>query len=112
MDKPILFFGNIYKLTREYIDYDKKATGFGVSLGENLSEYWWGNITYNFENAKIYNISERALTIVKEQEGTRITSSITPSLTRDSRDNYLDPSKGSRNSIYFTYAGIGGSMIL
>jgi outer membrane protein insertion porin family len=108
LDKPILFSTSIYKVTREYIDYDKKATGFGVSLGKNLSEYWWGDITYNFENAKIYNISDEASTIIKEQGGTRITSSITPSLVRDSRDNYLDPSKGSRNSIYLTYAGIGG----
>jgi outer membrane protein insertion porin family len=108
MDKPILFSANIYKITREYIDYDKKATGFGVSLGKILSEYWWGDIAYNFENAEIYNISDEASTIVKEQEGIRITSSITPSLVRDSRDNYLDPSKGSRKSIYLTYAGIGG----
>jgi outer membrane protein insertion porin family len=108
MDKPILFSANIYKITREYIDYDKKATGFGISLGKILSEYWWGDIAYNFENAEIYNISDEASTIVKDQEGKRITSSITPSLVRDSRDNYLDPSKGSRKSIYLTYAGIGG----
>ncbi|MEW6416908.1 MAG: outer membrane protein assembly factor BamA [Nitrospirota bacterium] len=108
MDKPILFSTSIYKITREYIDYDKKATGFWVSFGKNLSEYWWGDITYNFENAYIHNISEDASSIIKEQEGTKITSSITPSLVRDSRDNYLDPSKGSRNSIYLTYAGIGG----
>jgi outer membrane protein insertion porin family len=30
-------------------------------------------------------------------------------LARDSRDNYLDTSRGSRNSIYVTYAGLGGS---
>jgi len=109
MDKPISFSTNIYKMTRKYIEYEKEATGFGFSFGKNLAEYWWGDIAYNFENATISNVSEGASTIIKEQEGTKITSSITPSLTRDSRDNYLDPSRGSRNSIYLTYAGIGGT---
>ena len=37
-----------------------------------------------------------------------MTSSITPSITRDARDNFLDPSRGSRNSLYVTFAGLGG----
>ncbi|MBI5188860.1 MAG: outer membrane protein assembly factor BamA [Nitrospirae bacterium] len=109
MDKPISFSTSIYKMTREYIEYDKKATGFGVSFGKSFTEYWRGDIAYNFENATIFNISEQASAKIKEQEGTRITSSITPSLVRDSRDNYLDPSSGSRNSLYLTYAGLGGT---
>ncbi|MEW6214054.1 MAG: outer membrane protein assembly factor BamA [Nitrospirota bacterium] len=109
MDKPISFSTSIYRTTREYIDYEKKATGFGVSLGKSFSEYWRGDIAYNLENATIFNVAEDAPTIIKEQEGTRITSSLTPSIVRDSRDNYLDPSRGSRNSFYLTYAGIGGT---
>jgi outer membrane protein insertion porin family len=109
MDKPISFSTSIYRTTREYIEYDKEATGFGVSFGKRFTEYWRGEIAYNFEEATISDVSEDASTIITEQEGTRITSSITPSLIRDSRDNYLDPSRGSRNSIYLTYAGIGGT---
>ncbi|MEW6674840.1 MAG: outer membrane protein assembly factor BamA [Nitrospirota bacterium] len=109
MDKPISFSTSIYKTSRQYIEYEKKATGFGVSFGKSFTEYWRGDIAYNFENATIFNISEQASTKIKEQEGTRITSSITPSLVRDSRDNYLDPSRGSRNSFYLTYAGLGGT---
>jgi outer membrane protein insertion porin family len=109
LDKPLTFSTNIYKISRNYIDYDKNATGFGISFGKRFSEYWAGDISYNFERAKISNISDDASSIVKEQEGTRTTSSITPSITRDSRDNFLDPSRGSRNSLYVTYAGLGGT---
>lgn len=108
MDKPISFSTSIYRTMREYVEYDKRATGFGVGFGKSLSEYVRGEIGYNFERATIYDVYEGASTLIKEQEGTKITSSITPSLVRDSRDNYIDPSRGSRNSIYFTYAGIGG----
>jgi len=109
LDKPLTFSTNLYKMTREYIDYDKKALGFGISLGERFSDYWWGDISYNIEKAEIYNLSKNAPRIIKDQEGTRVTSSITPSIVRDSRDNYLDPSRGSRNSLYLTYAGLGGT---
>ncbi|MEW6001064.1 MAG: outer membrane protein assembly factor BamA [Nitrospirota bacterium] len=109
MDKPISFSTSIYRTTREYIEYDKKATGFGFSFGKRFSEYWSADLTYNFENATIFNIVEDASAVIKDQEGTRVTSSITPAIVRDSRDNYLDPTKGSRNSLYVTYAGIGGT---
>ncbi len=46
--------------------------------------------------------------VIKDQEGTKTTSSITPTIVRDSRDNYVDPSKGSRNAVTFTFAGLGG----
>ncbi len=109
MNKPIFFSSTLYKLVREYIEFDKKATGFGLSFGKDLSEYVRGDIAYNLEEATIYNVSENASKIIKEQEGTFSTSSLTPAIVRDSRDNYLDPSRGSRNSIYLTYAGLGGS---
>ena len=108
MNKPIFFSSTLYKLVREYIEFDKKAAGFGLSFGKDLSEYVRGDIAYNLEEATIYNVSENASKIIKEQEGTFSTSSLTPSIVRDSRDNYLDPSRGSRNSIYLTYAGLGG----
>ena len=112
LDKPLSFSTNVYNISKEYPDYDKEATGFGISLGKRFREYWWGDLAYNFENAEISNVDENdpdVSDIIKDQIGTSTTSSITPSLTRDSRDNYLDPSKGSRNSIYTTFAGLGGS---
>lgn len=109
MDKPLTFTTSIYNLTREYVEYDKEATGFNISLGKRLSEYWSTDILYNFEKAKISNVSDDASSIIKDQEGDSTTSSITPSIVRDSRDNYLDPRRGSRNSIYTTFAGLGGT---
>jgi len=110
MDKPISFTTNIYKTTTsQFIEYEKKATGLGISFGKRFSDYWFGDIAYRFENANIFNVSENASAIIRDQEGTRVTSSITPSLIRDSRDNYLDPTRGSRNSLYVTYAGLGGT---
>ena len=108
LDKPIALSTGIYKTTREYIEYNKKAFGFFVGLGKDLSEYWRGDVSYNFERATISDIRVGASPIIFDQEGTKSTSSITPTITRDTRDNYLDPSRGSRNSLSATFAGLGG----
>lgn len=108
-DRPIALSTGIYRTTREFSEYSKKAFGFYVGFGKDFSEYWKGDISYNFERATIYDIKAGASTIVFDQKGTRSTSSITPSIIRDSRDNYLDPSKGSRNALSVTFAGLGGN---
>ena len=109
LDTPYALSTGIYKSNREYIEYDKNAIGFYLGLGKSLSEYWRADVSYNFERATIENIDETASAIIREQEGTNTTSSITPSFVRDSRDNYLDPSRGSRNSATLTLAGLGGN---
>ncbi len=109
LDRPLTFSSGIYKTTRNYIEYDKKAFGFFVGLGKDFSEYWHADVSYNFERATISNIKEGASIIIKDQEGTKTTSSITPAITRDTRDNNLDPSRGSRNSLSVTFAGLGGN---
>jgi outer membrane protein insertion porin family len=108
MDKPIAFSADIYNTTREYIDYKRRATGFGFGFGKELAEYWGGTISYNLERATIFDVKDTASDIIKEQIGTKLTSSITPSIVRDSRDSFIDPARGSRNSVYFTFAGLGG----
>ncbi|MBI4685257.1 MAG: outer membrane protein assembly factor BamA [Nitrospirae bacterium] len=108
MDKPVSFGTSIYKTMRDFLQYHRKAIGFDVSFGKSFSEYWKGDITYNYENATIYDVDSAASSTVKEQEGKKVTSSITPAIVRDSRDNFLDTHKGSKNSLYVTYAGLGG----
>ncbi len=109
LDSPYALSTGVYHTTREYLEYDKKATGFYVGLGKDLAEFLRADVSYNFENATIYNIQDDASKVITDQEGNATTSSISPTLVRDSRDNYLDPSRGSRNSISFTFAGLGGS---
>ncbi|MEW5746033.1 MAG: outer membrane protein assembly factor BamA [Nitrospirota bacterium] len=108
LDKPLSFGASIYKTEREYGNFDRKATGFEVSLGKSFWEYWGASVAYNFENVEIFNIKETASLIVKDQQGERLTSSVGFSVARDTRDNYLDPTRGSRNSARFTFAGLGG----
>lgn len=109
LDRPVSFSTGLYKTTREYIEYDKDAFGFYVDFGKSFAEYWRAGISYNFEKAKITDIKEDASVIIRDQEGSHTTSSVTPSISRDTRDNFLDPMRGSRNSLSVTFAGLGGT---
>ncbi|MBM4129331.1 MAG: outer membrane protein assembly factor BamA, partial [Nitrospira sp.] len=80
LDKPISFSASLYNLSREYIQFKKKAFGFGLGLGKSLSEYVRGDIGYRLERATVYDIADDASLIVKDQKGTKLTSSITPIL--------------------------------
>ncbi|MDP1758777.1 MAG: outer membrane protein assembly factor BamA [Thermodesulfovibrionales bacterium] len=108
LDKELLFGTDVYNTTRKYSAFDRKALGFDVLLGKSLSEYWKTDVTYNFESVTIHNISPNASARIKDQEGKKITSSITPAIVRDSRNSFLDPHTGSKNMLYVTYAGLGG----
>lgn len=109
MDKPISFGTAIYKTTRNFGNFEREATGFEVSFGKSFWEYWSASVSYGFEAVKIFNVREDASQHVKDQEGTSTTSSIGFAIGKDTRDNYLDPLKGSRNVLYLTFAGLGGT---
>ncbi|GBD98360.1 outer membrane protein assembly factor BamA precursor [bacterium BMS3Abin07] len=108
LDKPLSMTLSLYKTSRQYYNYSRKATGFGLGFGKPFSEYWRADVSYNFEDVTIYDVNATASTTIKDQEGKSTTSSISPSIVRDSRDYYLDPHEGSRNGIYLKYAGLGG----
>jgi outer membrane protein insertion porin family len=108
LDKPVSATFSVYNEEIDYLDYDKKATGGSVGFGKEFTEYIGGNITYNIEEAEITNIESDASDIILDQEGIKLTSSISPSIWRDSRNNFLDPTEGSKNALYTTLAGLGG----
>ncbi len=108
MDKPISASVSAYNEVFEFLDYDKEATGGTLGFGKELAEYVGGKIIYNFEEVTLTDISEDASSVIRDQEGTKITSSISPSIWRNTIDNYLDPTSGSRNTLHTTIAGLGG----
>ncbi len=108
MDEPVSASIGVYNEQVDYPDYDKKAVGGNISFGRELSEYVSGNIIYEIEQVEITNVSDNASLLTRDQEGSKLTSSLSPSIWRDTRDNYLDPTSGSKNALYLTLAGLGG----
>ena len=88
-----------------YYSYKARKTGGGLRLGKSLSEYDWTGINYNFANTEITDVVT-ATSYLKNE--TRVTSRVSPSFIRDTRDNFMNPSSGSRHVVRFDMAGLGG----
>jgi outer membrane protein insertion porin family len=113
-DKPIWGRTDIYKQSQQYDGYDLETNGLGLSMGKSFGEYISSSLRYSLDNSLITNVTTTPATTVLEQirdYGLGVTtSSLSWNLTRDSRDFYLDPKTGSKNSLLVQYAGglLGG----
>ncbi len=88
-----------YNWVREYTDFTKDAQGFGIRTGRPFGNWSRFSIEYIFENAKITDVAEDASSIIKEQEGRQIKSSVTFGVERDSTNHPFLPTRGSINRI-------------
>ncbi|MHB8835063.1 MAG: outer membrane protein assembly factor BamA [Candidatus Methylomirabilia bacterium] len=101
---------SIYDSLREYDLYDRKSIGGSLTLGRGVGEYVRSFVRFKHETVTVSNIKDTASAYITEQEGEKTTNSLRLSLVRDSRDNFMNPTRGNRTSIAGEYAGgvLGG----
>jgi outer membrane protein insertion porin family len=123
-DMPVYGKVDLYNQTQDYDGYKLKSNGFGLATGKSYGEYVSSSLRYSLDSSLVTDYTTTndvttgeittGNTSLDEQlstYGPRITTSaLTWSLARDSRDFYLDPKSGSKNSVYVKYAGgpLGG----
>jgi outer membrane protein insertion porin family len=106
--QPITAGFSIFRRGADFSTFDTRRTGFSLTLGRALGEFTRVSATYLFEILEIDDLAESASELLEQQEGTSITSSITPRIVYDSRDNTFNPTQGSLHSFEVEVAGIGG----
>jgi outer membrane protein insertion porin family len=112
-DKPVWGKVDLYNQTQDFDGYLLKSNGFALAAGKSYGEYVQTSLRYSYDNSLVTNIttSSFALDTQLNSYGDRIaTNALTWSIARDSRDYYLDPKAGSKNSVFVEYAGgaLGG----
>lgn len=111
-ETPLSFTVSLYDQVKELeSEYDRHTIGGGLSFGYPLLDYTRGYLSYGYDwsDIKINNADNVSDGII-ELEGENITSSVTIGLIYDSRDNRINPSEGSKHSLSFEYAGLGGNI--
>lgn len=104
-DIPLWSKWEIWDTEREYDSYDLSTQGFGTTLGYPLWEYVTGYLGYKLSINDVRNVKTSASTYIKEQEGNITESSLTGALVRDTTDDYIFPTRGSKNKISTEYSG-------
>lgn len=109
-DTEILAGIDAFNRKTNYYSYKSRNTGGGLRLGKSITEYDWLGINYRFDDINISDVQANLETSFLKNEK-RVTSRITPSFIRDTRDDYLNPSSGSRHVIRLGLAGgvLGGT---
>ncbi len=115
-DKPVWGRVDVYRQMQTYDGYRLYSNGFSLGVGKSFDEYLSGSLRYGLDQSAAKDITFVNMPFALQQQldnyGTVITTSaLTASLTRDSRDFYLDPKTGSRSTVYVEYAGgpLGGN---
>ncbi len=107
-DSEILLGIDAFNQDQDFLSFDSQSTGGGFRLGKNISEYDSVNFRYRFDNVEVTGLSAADETEFFKNE-TRVTSRVAPTFIHDSRDNFLNPSKGWRHVLGFEFAGLGGA---
>lgn len=104
-DIPLWCKFDIWKYKKEYDSYTLDTRGAGLTLGYPLFEKIVGYLGYKLTADDITDVTAIAPLQIIEQEGQMTTSAVTLSLIRDTTNDYIFPSKGTKTSVSVTQAG-------
>ena len=89
--------------------FNSDTLGWATTVGHHLFERVFGTAGYLIEQVKIKDLTADAPFIIVQQAlqngGESVTSAVTGTLSRDTRDNLNQPTRGNRTSLSATYAG-------
>ena len=106
-DRPLAAGFDIFSTRRILPDYTVDSLGADIRLGHPIGEYSRWNAIYRASQDRISDVNELGSPQLLSEEGTHLTSLVGVSLSRDTRDNIFDPTRGSTASISLDFAGVG-----
>lgn len=91
-------------------DYDQRNTGGAISLTRPVGRFERLRLAYSLEEISIYDLSDDASPVIREEAGDRIKSALALTLSRDTRDRVFIPTRGHYLSASASFAGgpLGG----
>lgn len=110
MDRNLSLFGNIFDQQSENSKGDIKYENSGIDFGFGFeSNKLTQRFKYKFSTSETNTSSSSTASSITGEEGVEIiTSSLTHSLSQDTRDSFFNPADGYRWRFENTLAGIGG----
>ena len=116
---PVAGTIDLFDHERSFDTYKEGRRGVGIVLSKAFREYVDASLGYTHETLRVFDTPRDATgaciaaSVICEEEklGHTKTSSVSMSVARDTRDFFFDPRQGTRNSIFYEYAGtfLGGT---
>lgn len=106
---------DILSVERQFDDFVRDQKGGSVTVGYPLvflDEKYLDDIRFSFRyeylSIDITDVEPQAAQLIQDSEGKTSASSITPGIIRNTINNPLNPTGGSRQLVSFEFAGLGG----
>lgn len=92
LDTLYTFGFQVFNNEYQYVDFDRNSYGGKIRFGKAISDWSYFNVRYRYENMKIDNLKLAASEVF--QQGEDKISAIGLGLTYDTRNNFINPSRG------------------
>ncbi|MDH3974458.1 MAG: outer membrane protein assembly factor BamA [Deltaproteobacteria bacterium] len=106
-DSPFSAGIDLFDNSREYDEYKASRRGWGLRTGRAIGEYSRVSLSYSFKDVSITDVAPTAPQEYRDYRNKK-TSSIGLTVKKDTRDNYMNPTEGSENSLFIEYADTFG----
>jgi outer membrane protein insertion porin family len=104
---------DLFELTRNQqtqSQFDQSAIGGSLRIGYQVTDALRQTLKYTLRKDRIFNVASSASTFIKEEAGSRNTSSVGQVLLYDRRDSPKDPTEGYYFQFATDIAGLGGDV--
>lgn len=115
-DSRVSAGADFFRTDREFNDFNRNLLGTAFTAGypaEELFGTWAEDIQfslkYDYTKIDINEVDREAAQLIKDSQGTSTSSSLTPTITRNTINNPLNPSRGSKQVLSYEVAGLGGN---
>jgi outer membrane protein insertion porin family len=96
---------DLYNENRDFDTYSYRIVGGDVRFGKELTEKIRADTMYKLEKIKVKDVTTDASRFIKEQEGEKTTSALSINFSMDTRDDFFNPTRGARYSLFIQDAG-------
>jgi len=113
LDRRLAAGFDVFTTARDYqreSSFDQQTVGFSLRAGYPLAEHLGQRWRYTLRRDDITDVPADAATVIAQQEGDSMLSSIGHTIEYDTRDSRFSPREGLIASMEHELAGVGGSV--
>jgi len=109
MGKKLAAGFDLYSRSSQYLSdyFTEDRLGGTLRLGKAFGEFNRADVSYTMEDVTL-NVNDDASETIKQDDGSKLISSVSVGLTRDTRDSISFPHQGALSTITAEFAGLGG----
>jgi outer membrane protein insertion porin family len=105
-DRPLSFGFDLFSNERDYDQYSVRSLGGDIRLSHPLGDFARVSLIYRVSSDEVFDVAADAGQALQEEAGTTLTNVIGLSLTRDTRDSTLEPTRGNSSLLSLDLAGL------